>query len=195
MEIDVIDAAIVAGQSVQHPPAGRVPNVDEPIRRAGRHFGAIRRPTASQQIPLKVVLMTAEDLDATLDRSIGSDVPDPECIVHGIGQDVRTVWGQGNTSHGVRMAFKNVEQFVLSQIPHFDVVVQSTGDHRFRRVVVANGRHLISVVEGIDGVALTFVPDLDGIIVATGNNHLLATSSAAAGIHEARVTLQLADAL
>lgn len=58
VEADVVDASIVSRQLVYDAPARCVPDVDEAVCRACRHFTSVGRPSALQQILLEIVLMT-----------------------------------------------------------------------------------------------------------------------------------------
>lgn len=51
----------------------------------------------------KIVLMAREYFDASLLGGKGSDVPDAQSIVHGIAQQIGTIWRQTQTRHCVCM--------------------------------------------------------------------------------------------
>ena len=44
-----------------------------------------------EKILLKVVVVAGEDLDAPLPGTEGPGVPDSQCVVHGVGQNVTAV--------------------------------------------------------------------------------------------------------
>ena len=55
-------------------PGDHVPHVDVPVRAAGGHHGAVRRPGAVQQVLLEVVAVPLEHLDTPLTRAERTDV-------------------------------------------------------------------------------------------------------------------------
>lgn len=40
------------------------------------------------------------------------------CVVHGVGEEVRALWAQAESSHRVTVAMHVVDQLVLPQVPH-----------------------------------------------------------------------------
>lgn len=66
----------------------------------------------------KVMLMTLKYFDAALLRGKGADIPDPECVVHGVREDVGAVGGQRESGNRVVVATHAVQSAVLAQVPH-----------------------------------------------------------------------------
>lgn len=189
MEIDIVDATVVTGQLVQNPPRCRVPNVHEPVGRPGTHFAAVRGPGAPQQVLLEIMLMplkkstnkqlydqfliskthTCENFDATFLRSVRPDVPYPQRVVHGIGEQVRAVVAQSKSGDGVRMTSHRIQYLVLPYIPDFDIVIDSATEDVLRCITEGDSSDLVSRVHGRHVVAFPGVPDLDGRIIAARN--------------------------
>ena len=63
----------------------------------GLFFVQIKYFSSKNNIFLRalLIILTGDDLDASLLRREGPDVPDPERVVHRVGQDVRAVGGEG----------------------------------------------------------------------------------------------------
>ena len=64
------------------------------------------------------MLVPLEYLDASLRGGIGPHVPDSDGVVHGVGEHVRPVRGQGEARHSVIVPSQFVESRVLTQLPN-----------------------------------------------------------------------------
>ena len=123
MEVHVIDTAQVSRQLVDNFPGVDVPDVDvpttpminlplpdgtrlSPVGAPSSHHGAVRTPGAVEKILLEVVVVASEDLDTPLPGTERPGVPDPQRVVHGVGQDVTAVRRELHPSDGVSVALQ-----------------------------------------------------------------------------------------
>ena len=74
-------------------------------------------------------LMAGDDLDAALLGGEGADVPDSQRVVHGVGEDVGAVRGEGDAGDGVGVAGQAVERLGgVAQVPYLHLVVDAPAD-------------------------------------------------------------------
>ena len=70
--------------------------------------------------------MAGDDLDAALLGGEWADVPDAQRVVHGVGEDVCAVRGEGDAGDGVGVAGHAVERLCgVAQVPYLHLVVDA----------------------------------------------------------------------
>lgn len=74
--------------------------------------------------------MSLEDLDAALLWCKWPHIPDPNGVVHGIGQHIRAIRGQTEPCHCVIVATHAVQQTILAQVPHLGSKMHEKGIRR-----------------------------------------------------------------
>lgn len=66
---------------------------------------------------------------APVGRCKGPEVPHPQGVVHGIGQQVVSVWADFQPSDCVAVARQFEGHCTLTQLPHRHLIVQATAVH------------------------------------------------------------------
>ena len=72
-------------------------------------------------------------------------------VVHDGRQQVWPIWARLHVGHRVWVAAHPKQDFVLSQVPDLDVIVDSARQYLLRRVVEAQRHHLVGVRQSMDG--------------------------------------------
>ena len=74
--------------------------------------------------------MAGDDLDAAFFWRERADVPDSQRVVHGVGEDVGAVRGEGDAGYGVGVAGHDVQgRGGVAQVPNLDLVVDASADN------------------------------------------------------------------
>ena len=106
--------------------------------------------------------MAGDDLDAAFFWCERTDVPDSQRVVHGVGEDVGAVGGEGDAGDGVGVAGHDVQGGGgVAQVPDLDLVVDAPADDLLGSVVEGDRGDLVHVVETLSRVSLALVPHLD----------------------------------
>lgn len=172
-----------------------VPDVHEAVGGAGGDHRAVLGPGASQEVLLEVVRVTLEDDFAAILRAVRPNVPDAQRGVHRVGEDEAAAWRERQAGNGVGVALQLVQNLVLPDVPHFDVVVEAAGDDLLAGVVEAHGGHLVRVVHCVANEFLASVPDLDHVVVASAHQRVHASSRIADRVDEVLMAFHLPDPL
>ena len=116
--------------------------------------------------------MADHHFHAALLRCKRPNVPNPQRVVHGIGDDVVAVRAETQSCHRIGVPLHLVEDVVFPQIPHLDIVVDAGRNHLFGRIVERHRRHLVAVVQGHCVAPLPAVPNFDRTIVGSAAEQL-----------------------
>ena len=74
--------------------------------------------------------MAGDDLDAAFFWCERTDVPDSQRVVHGVGEDVGAIGGEGDAGDGVGVAGHDVQRLSgVAQVPNLDLVVDTSADN------------------------------------------------------------------
>lgn len=161
-----------------------------PIGGTRCYFIASRRPSASQQILLKIVLMALEYLHTSFPGCIRSHVPHPQGVIHGICQDKVSFGGQGHSGNRIRMPSQMVQDSLFSNVPDFDFVVDPAANYLFSSVTKTNSCDLKRGFQSVCRVFFPGVPDFYGAIIASRAEELLTPTRALNAVHEVAMPLE-----
>lgn len=91
----------------------------------------------------KVMLMPGQYFHAAFVGRERPYVPYLQRVIHSVGENVRSVGTETQSGDGVGVSLQFIEHRVFSEIPHFNVIVDTATDHLFRRIVERYCSHLI----------------------------------------------------